>query len=120
MNLEEFIKDSIMQLVNGIKNAQEGAAKCGAIVMPDMIWTPDASSQPMIFEGLRRADDTGRYVSMLEFDLAITVEEQKEAGGRLQIGMAALGIGGGAGKTTADSTTHRIKFKVPLALPIPS
>lgn len=76
----------------------------------------------MIFTPPRNKKNIGRYVSMLEFDIAVTVTKQKEGKGKVagkinvpSVGSFEGGIGGGIEKT--DGTINRIKFKVPIALP---
>lgn len=118
MYLQEFVQETITQLVEGLVEAQKKVKGKGCIIIPNEIWTPDATSQPMIFTSPRNKDNSGRYVSMIEFDVAITVDNKEGLDGKLKVKVAGiLDVGGGGEMAKTDTTTSRIKFKVPVALP---
>lgn len=115
MDLKEFIQSTLSQLIDGI--CQEQKRQTGALVVPPQIWTPDATSQPMVFTSPRDKEDVGRYVSLIEFDVTLVLEKEAKGGGKLKIGVASLGVEGGATGSTSSTNTHRVKFTVPVALP---
>lgn len=124
MDLKNFVKDTITQLIEGIKEAQDNLKGSGAIVSPNDIRTVDASSQPLIF--MYEKDKTNkdrtytRNVSLLEFDVAIVVEQEKSGGGKLGVNVLSMGIEGGGKAKQSDSKTNRSKFNIPIALPVAS
>jgi len=118
MDLNEFVQSTLSQIIDGICKTQEEKRQAGALVVPPKIWTPDATSQPMVFTSPREDNEEGRYVSMIEFDVTLLVERETEGGGKLKIGVASFGVEAGGGASTSNTNTHRVKFSVPVALPM--
>ena len=109
MNLEEFVEETLVQIVRGVAGAGRKTIRENAIVNPDSLhW---GAEQEMLWDG------EGKKVEEIEFDVALTTSEQKEAGGK--VGLSVMSIGGGVqGSTTsASSSVSRVKFSVPLSLP---
>ena len=104
MNVEEFVSESIRQIVSGVKKAGEASEEHGATVVPsDYI----GGMAPM---------------QMIAFDVAVTVEtdiEGKVSGkanaGFLQVlkGEVSTEASGSRGHTTAN----RLSFSIPVELP---
>ena len=124
MDLKEFIKDTILQLVQGVIESQEKASKEGAIIMPPKIWTPDASSFRIAFEGERGEEIAGRYVTFLQYDVGVQVTEETGSAAKVTVVAGLFGFGkvegGVQGKSSHEKeTAHRLQFEIPVALPIP-
>ena len=62
--------------------------------------------------------DTGTVVQDVAFDVAVTVSKSGKSGAGLQVG--AFGVGGmlEGGSESAQSAVSRIKFVVPVQLPV--
>jgi hypothetical protein len=106
MDLETFIAETLRQIVKGVKTAQQHEDCKGASINP---------IDP------RPGHPHGQVVRVkeIEFDVAVTVSEGSERQGKGNIGVASiLGIGGHASSTSANSSVSRIKFAVPLILPV--
>jgi hypothetical protein len=102
MDLETFIAETLRQIVKGVRTAQEHDDCKGAFINPS----------PSPGQG-------HRLVKPIEFDVALTVTEGSEKQGKGGIGIASvLGIGGQASSTTASTSVSRIKFEVPVILPV--
>lgn len=101
MQLDEFVKTTIMQVVKGVKDAQEEAAELGAVVNP----------RPKEGWGDRRE-------TSVSFDVALTVSDTSagEVGGKLTVA-SMLSFGGKTTETDLRQETSRIQFEVTLALP---
>ncbi|TSA39615.1 hypothetical protein D4R30_00825 [archaeon] len=103
MDLETFIAETLRQIVKGVRTAQQHEDCKGATINP-----PTAPGQ-----------NHRLLVKQIEFDVALTVSEGSEKQGKGNIGIASVfGIGGQANSTTASSSVSRIKFEVPVVLPI--
>jgi hypothetical protein len=105
MDLETFIAETLRQIVKGVKTAQQHDDCKGAYINAVQL-------RPSAFtEGVRE----------IEFDVALTVSEEKEKQGKANIGIASyFGAGGQASSTAANTSVSRIKFSVPVFLPVSS
>ncbi|MBV7412942.1 hypothetical protein [Aeromonas sp. sif2433] len=101
MQLDEFVKATIMQVVKGVKDAQEEAAEYGAVVNP----RPNG--------GYGHPRETP-----VAFDVALTVTgtSSGEVGGKVTVA-SFLTLGGKATESDARQETSHVKFEVTLALP---
>ena len=99
MDIKNFIKESLIQIAEGVKEAQQHMLdnKVGAVV-----------NKLGVASG-------GKHV---EFDLGVTVSQGESHGGSGKIDIVGmLKIGGGIETTGANQTVSRIKFSVPIELP---
>ena len=101
MQLDEFVKTTIMQVVKGVKDAQEEAEMYGAVIDP----------RPQEGYGARRETD-------ISFDVALTVTgvNADEIGGHLTVA-SILKFGGKTTESDSRQETSRIQFDVTMALP---
>ena len=111
MNLQEFIAESLLQIINGVKEAQTGSADTGAHINPAGLIMP----QEKISAPYHPNEDT--YSSYIEFDVAITVTEGAERKGGIGVAAGIFAIGGQGKTETQSGTISRIKFSVPVMLP---
>ncbi len=106
MDLKEFVRSTLSQLIDGICTSQEEKGQSGALVVPLRIWTPDAKSQPMVFTSPGIKTTSGRYVSLIEFDITLVLEKEAKGGGKLKVGAAFLGVEGGGTGSSSSTNTH--------------
>ncbi|TNH78059.1 hypothetical protein CF141_03215 [Aeromonas hydrophila] len=101
MQLDEFIKTTLMQVVKGVKDAQEEAAELGAVVNP----------RPEEGYGQRRE-------TSVAFDVALTVTGASagEVGGKLAVA-SMFSLGGKTTESDSRQETSRVQFDVTVALP---
>ncbi|MFQ1828366.1 hypothetical protein ACK38R_20070 [Aeromonas veronii] len=101
MQLDEFVKTTIMQVVKGVSDAQEEAAEFGAVVNPREL------------EGKGRRKETN-----IVFDVALTVTgtNSEEVGGKLTVA-SILNLGGKVTESDAQQETSRVQFDVAVSLP---
>jgi len=119
MELQEFVSQTLKQIVDGTKTAQQHATGQGAKINP-----PDVSLAGS--EGVQRlyayAGHDGKIhtaeVQQVDFDVALTTAEEKE--GKLGVGIFVAGIALGAKgqRDTSNVLVNRVKFSVPLGLPV--
>jgi hypothetical protein len=109
MNLDEFVKEVLTQIVSGIQSAQE--VEGGAFIVPSGDGGHDYAKHPRVSSSARIKS------TIVDFDIALTVEDSsKGAGGG---GLKVFGIGANVqGElSTKDTTVSRIQFAVPILLP---
>jgi hypothetical protein len=94
MDVKEFISDTLKQIIDGVKDAQAYATGKDAVVVP--------------YYGNRQN---------IDFDIAVTVVEGKETGGKAGISVWSIGAGVSGKSESSSSTASRIKFEIPVELP---
>jgi hypothetical protein len=106
MNLQEFVSESLKQILSGVAEAR--------IEYPESV-SPNIS----------RADDAPKMltayghiyspVTMIDFDVAVTVQSKTEAGVKGGLFIVSAGIGSNASTASEHQTVSRLKFSIPLA-----
>jgi len=112
MKLQEFVKETLREVIAGVKKAQTYAADNGAEVNPAA-----ATKQP----GKRRVPGSaGGFVVVqeIEFDVAVTSTDTTEGQAGVGIFVAGLGIGAKGKSGASNSRVSRIRFSVPIVLPV--
>ncbi len=127
MNLQDFIKETIVQIAESVVEIQKHFDEKGI----------DAIVNPREFEDIENKKFAGRYkpydhnirtgkeyttnyfrlVDAVEFDVAVTIEtdNKKEVGGKLKV--FDMGIGAEGSEASKQANVSKIKFKIPLVLP---
>jgi len=99
MELQDFIGETLKQIISGVKNAQESAIELGAKVNPR----------------------GGSTVEMrnIHFDVAVSTSEGTETKGGIGVFVNPVGsVGSQDQSDVANSSMSRIKFSVPVKLPV--
>lgn len=101
MNIEDFVSEAIAQISSGVAIGREVAAGHGVTVGISVYnhndkLTTKATSSPV--------------PTMLEFDIAVTTNSEKE--GKAGIRVMAFSAGGKVGHT--QECTSRVKFSLPI------
>ena len=110
MELKEFIETTLLDVIDGVKNAQEKGIKKDAIVSPSHV---DGA-----FER-RRTEYNGkdRIITNIDFEVGLTSSDGVE--GKAGIGVFLGNFSAGASKKTdiQNISVTNIKFSVSVALP---
>ena len=109
MELKDFVAETIVQISDGIEEAQKQLKEKGSETNVNPYMTKDNSGKWVT--GGRREN-----VEVIEFDVAILANEGTETKAGIGITVASvlnLDAGGASNQTTG--TESRIKFKVPAA-----
>lgn len=112
MRLQNFISETLKEIIAGVKEAQSFAASQGARVNPP--WRKTLKLQACSV----RDAYTGQLLQNVEFDVAVTLTEESEAKGGAGIFVAAIGLGVQGKTDISSSSISRVKFSVPVSLPI--
>ncbi|MCG9663449.1 hypothetical protein L1D26_10275 [Vibrio mediterranei] len=113
MELQQFVKEALIQITQGVKEAQSQIRESGGCLNPAV----RISQQPSQSHVSSLSD--GQNIYTVDFDIAISVSENSgtSADGKLTVA-SVLSFGGGASSSESSSTLSKIAFKVPLALPV--
>jgi len=117
MDIKDFVKEALLQITAGVKDAQEQVRDSGGYVNPSVVASAPGKAEMAHFALM----ESGQNVFLVDFDVAVSVAESTEGGAGAKLAVASLfslQAGGKAGATS--ESTSRIKFKVPLALPLDS
>lgn len=108
MNLQEFISETLRQIIDGVSAAQKHAEEKGAFI-----------NEPVReYGGGRRIDpDFLPKEQVIDFDIAVTTSSSSEIKGGLGVFVASLGTGYQAEKGGSESAISRVKFSIPIILP---
>jgi|SRR6056297_1209068 len=110
MDLKEFIKET----VSGIVNASQELTKEGlgsAILNP-----PTDVNRSTVYE----EDGIGhvyRRVENIEFDVAVTVEDETQKEGKAGLKVFSNEVGGGASKGNRNEVVSRVRFSMSICMP---
>ncbi len=111
MELRQFISDVLESIIVGVKEAESVAVDHGAIINPYKIQTEFGGNN------LGRKTSTKIHGSQLvEFDIALTVEDSSGKDGGAQISVLSVGLGGKLSSSSHNSTVSRVKFAIPVVL----
>ncbi|MBN2024019.1 MAG: hypothetical protein JW809_14640 [Pirellulales bacterium] len=107
MDLETFVAESLRQIITGIQAAQQSPDCQEARINPATLKNKKARREVYLQETPR----------LIEFDVALTVTEDKEKKAGVGVIAGAFGVGGQAQSTTSNTSVSRVKFSVPVVFP---
>jgi hypothetical protein len=116
VNLGEFITQALVQIANGMKDAEEGLERSGAPVNPRdaSVSTTDGGK---IYGYMTKSGTSLRAIQLVEFDVAVTATDGKESKGGIGVVMGAIALGSTAKTDSQNSPISRLRFSIPIALP---
>lgn len=112
MKLEQFVEESLKQIITGVLKAKEHGERHGAHVNP-INASFNSSSQNVVY-----CTETGIPLQQVEFDVAVTVSESNASSADGQVEVGDITVSGQSIETNStNSSASRIKFMVPVRLP---
>ncbi|MBB5205379.1 hypothetical protein HNQ51_002698 [Inhella inkyongensis] len=109
MQLRDFVKEVLTQIVDGVRDAQE--ANGGAFVVPAGDGGHKYAEHP------RFASSARIKSTIVDFDVAITAEDSDKAGAKAGVKVFSVQFGAEGEITSKNSTISRVQFAVPVLLP---
>ena len=111
MNIEEFVSESLTQIIRGVQKAQENVTGTGARINPQMRFTRKE-------ESIGEAEGYGgQPVSYVSFNVSVIASEGTGTKGGIGIVVGAIGLGSQGQSESSASNESRIQFKVPILMP---
>lgn len=137
MDLQEFVSESLTQIIKGIQKAQKDCKSTSAKINPKLRHTVVEHEKEK--HGSWRADpehvkgtgvlldEHGQYtVSIVEFDIALTADRGTKTvreGSGLKLAVAGFEVGAegrrGTERNESNSNVSRVIFKIPVKFPAP-
>ncbi len=113
MKLDKYVEETIKQIITGISAAKEFGDQHGAEVNPASATFNHQNSTNMF------CLKTGVLIQQIEFDIAVSVKEGNSTTDSPEITVGSSTISGNAQTSeTTNSSTNRIKFSIPVLLPL--
>lgn len=111
IELKQFVTATLVQIIEGVKDAQQAATDAGGKINP--------LSQRHGADVLRSMSvgSDNNISRVVEFDVAITSAEGSSTGAGIKVFLAGIGAGAGGKSDKQTSSVTRIKFPVPVFLP---
>lgn len=110
MNLQDFIKTALTDIVAGVAEASKAAQEHGGSVGSMRLYGH-------VKENKILTDDNSNPVATVEFDIALAEANSKDTKGGIGVYLGAVGLGS-QGASHGEASSHsRIKFSVPIVLP---
>ena len=103
MELHEFIRETLSQIITGITEAQ----------LSDAVINTTAAIVP-IGQGLT---DDDRLNQVVQFDIAVTTQTGTQTKGGIGIFVGPVTLGSAGKSDQSTDSTNRIRFSVPVYLP---
>ena len=110
MDLKEFVSQTLTQIMDGVREAQT-ATTHGGIVSPALRHFGKLTDIAQT--------DVGDYTQMVEFDVALTVEQGTGTKGGIGLVVGPVTLGSTGQSSAQNSSVNRVKFRVPVVLPTP-
>ncbi|MDO3390616.1 hypothetical protein Q3C19_09025 [Bacteroides sp. ET489] len=118
MELKEFIKESLSQIIDAVKETQEKYKDTNVVICPDNIQE--------VKDGLYILDEneydnysSRSKVQNIDMDIAISVTEKE--GNKSGLGIAKIiNAGISSENTQQNESISKIKFSIPIVLPTSS
>jgi hypothetical protein len=115
MELKDFVREALSQIVQGVKEAQGAVASTGGEVSPRF-----SNRQQDVHQALKLLKtDKGGIIQNVEFDVAVTATEGTGTRGGVGVFVGAFALGSQGQSQSENTSLSRIKFAVPVTLPTP-
>ena len=112
VQLENFVYTALLQIMSGVSKAKPEIEKLGGKINPAL--RHDARKS----DANRTRRD--RRPTTIEFDVAVTATISGKSQYGIGVIAAFLSAGATKNKQTTDSTISRIRFSIPIELPVTS
>ncbi len=109
MDLKEFITETLVQITNGVVNAQELIKDTGAYINPE-----GRHSGENLQTGY---DGQFRHIQKVKISVAVSVIENSENKAGISV-LSVISAGFSSKISDINSVTNRIEFEIPISVPI--
>ena len=103
VSLKKFVAATLTEIVEGVLEAQ----KCGPIIESSAAIAPTG-------QGIK---DEITLNQVVDFEVAITAEEQTETKGGIGIIIGAITLGSSGKSGSSEQAHNKVRFSVPIHLP---
>jgi hypothetical protein len=115
MELKDFISETIQQISLGVKDAMDKCAELDVLVNPDITTGENGN---FCIPDSKYNVNIQRRVQIIDMDISVVVTATTENKMGGMIGISMIGIGGETKGIENTSNTNRVKFSIPVCLPV--
>ncbi len=115
MDLKEFVEETLTDIFLGVAGAQKRITDIGGEINPAI--KTGAMGSTFVPDSLRQKQAAHKTLCVAEFDVALTVSDKEQKGGKIGVLLWDIGAGGGKSESAEASQVSRVKFSVPYKLP---
>jgi hypothetical protein len=113
MELREFVSNALIQIAQGVKDAQHDESSAGALVNPRVVDVKGRADQQ---GGMLTGN--GELIREVQFDVVVTAMDGDGNKDEIDVDAASLlEVGAPAELMPSNNAVNRIRFRVPIALP---
>lgn len=115
MDLKEFVSEVLTDIFEGVADAKERISDKGGEINPAI--KTGAMGSTIVPDSLPQKHVAHKTLCVAEFDVALTVSDKEQKGGKIGVLLWDIGAGGGKSESAEASQVSRVKFSVPYKLP---
>ena len=113
MEISKFVSEVLVGIFEGVSDAQVKIEEKGGEINPGAYTDPRGE----IFAIARGMDSSTKKLCIAEFNVALSVTDNEQKGGKIGVLFANLGAGGSLERGNETSNVTSVKFSVPYILP---
>jgi hypothetical protein len=114
MDLKDFVAVTLAAIVDGVVQAQANASPKGAHVNPGgLMRTTRSISNDALWDNA-----TNNFARLVNFDVALSVEEGTMTSAKVGVVAGILNLGAGGESANKQLVVSRVQFSVPLLFPV--
>lgn len=111
IKLEDFVSETLRQVMQGVVNAQQHASNIGGSIAP-------SGARFRNDQGMQLYDkNDGCVIEKIEFNIAVTTTEGTATSGGIGIFVGPVGLGSKGESNSSSQSTSTIKFSVAIKFP---
>jgi len=114
MNLKDFVTESLVEIIEGITDAQARVSNTKSQVSPQIssLFSKSQSGGANLALGW---DNMGNLIHTVDFDVAVTALEGTETKGGIGVVTGILALGSQGKSEESNQSISRLQFKVPIS-----
>lgn len=110
MELKDFVKETLLQITQGVKEAQEATAEYGGVINPSSYNSGETYNHATIKNKKYPIQD-------VEFEVALTASTEEGNKSGIGVAFGAFAIGGNKNSGEKSVSVTNIKFTIPAVFP---
>lgn len=110
MELQEFVKETLLQITRGVKEAQEAVKEYGGVVNPKQYRNPTDVTNAKINNEFCPVQD-------IDFEVALTSTTGKENKAGIGVALGSFKVGADRNNENKSVAATSVSFTVPLVFP---
>jgi hypothetical protein len=113
MELDEFIKKTLVDIAKGVSSARSEVEELGGRL------SPSETSALSAINAKRNGTDPVVYKTKqhIEFDISLQIKEENNISGKGSVKLFSVSLGVDGDTKDAVHTAHKIKFSIPMEMP---